>query len=123
MNSPQGRAVWSRRLWIWPALVLAAGCSSPQPTFQPSGDVWVDGPKALASGPAQDRVLWQYRMASAAMRRAQFADARQQLDEALARVGSIFDADAASRRARGYFTAEARKTFLGEPYERVMAYY
>ena len=118
-----GRAVRCRLLWIWPAVVMAAGCSSPQPAFRPTGDVSVDGPKALAIGPAQDRVLWQYRMASAAMRRAQFAEARQQLDGALARIGSIFDADAASRRARGYFTAEAKKTFLGEPYERVMAYY
>jgi tetratricopeptide (TPR) repeat protein len=83
----------------------------------------VDGPQALEIGPTRDRVLWQYRLAAAALRRGQFAEARQQLDDALARVGSIFNADASSRRARGYFTAEAKKTFLGEPYERVMAYY
>ena len=31
--------------------------------------------------------------------------------------------DDAARRARGLFTAEREKTFIGEPYERVMAFY
>jgi len=83
----------------------------------------VDGPQALAIGPTRDRVLWQYRIASASLRRGQYVEARQPLDDALARVGSIFEADKSSRRARSYFTAEAKKTFLGEPYERVMANY
>jgi len=108
---------------MWPVVFVVLGCSSPQPAFRPTGDAWVDAPQAIESGPVRDRVLWQYRMASAAMRRAQYAEARQQLDEALARVGSIVGPDLAARRARGYFTAEAKKTFLGEPYERVMAYY
>jgi hypothetical protein len=104
-------------------LLALVGCASPKSAFQPTGDPSIDGPRALETGPARDRVLWQYRMASAALRRGQFAEARQQLDDALARVGSIFSADRSSRKARGYFTAEAKKTFLGEPYERVMAYY
>ena len=33
----------------------------------------------------------------------------------------IFTADKGSRAARSYFKEEAKKTFLGEPYERVMA--
>jgi hypothetical protein len=31
--------------------------------------------------------------------------------------------DESARKARGYFHAESKKTFIGEPYERVMAYY
>src|SRR6185295_11142089 len=31
--------------------------------------------------------------------------------------------DEAAKRARSYFSPERSKTFIGEPYERVMAYY
>lgn len=75
------------------------------------------------AGPARDRVLWQYRSASTALRRSQYGEAKRLLDEALARLGGIFDRDRGSSSARGYFKAEAKKTFLGEPYERAMAYY
>ena len=124
-------AVHSRGLRILPPLVaglvllLVAGCASSSSGGKVvlTGDPLVDGPNAIQNGPPRDRVLWEYRMASAAMQRGQFADAKRNLDEALARIGGIFNADASSRRARGYFTAEGKKTFLGEPYERVMAYY
>jgi hypothetical protein len=68
-------------------------------------------------------VLWQYRTAAAAMHRGQFPCAKQLLDDALLTLGGIYGKDKSARQARGYFHEEARKTFIGEPYERVMAYY
>lgn len=83
----------------------------------------VDGPRLIEEGPARDRVLWQYRTALAAMHLAQFDVAAQHLDDALNRVEGVMGYDRSARKARRYFTPEAKKDFIGEPYERVMAYY
>jgi hypothetical protein len=37
-------------------------------------------------------------------------------------LGGIYGKDADAKKARSYFHAEAKKTFIGEPYERSMAY-
>jgi tetratricopeptide (TPR) repeat protein len=87
-----------------------------------TGDALVDGPNAIANGPPRDRVLWQYRTASAALRQGNFDVAKQYLDEGLAAIQGIYGKDEEARKSRGYFQKEARKTFLGEPYERSMAY-
>lgn len=100
------------------------GCASrPQQAWTPTGDLLVDGPAAVAQGPPRDAILWQYRTAAAAMRRGNYALARQMLDPAIARLNSLYDRDRSARRSRSYFVAESKKTFVGEPYERVMAYY
>src|SRR5207244_12441751 len=78
---------------------------------------------AIEPGPKVDRVLWEFRTAATAMRRGQFSDAKQLLDDALLTLGGIYGPDKEARKARGYFSVEAKKTFIGEPYERVMAYY
>ena len=52
-----------------------------------------------------------------------FEVAKPLLDDALLTVRGIYGKDPDARKARGYFTKEERKTFIGEPYERVMAYY
>ena len=116
---------WLRLCVLGAALGVLAGCatSQPQSSFPVSGDPLTDGPTALARGPARDRVLWQYRIAAADFRTGQFAEAGQMLDEALARVGGNVGPDRLARRSRGMFHEEAKKTFIGEPYERVMAYY
>jgi hypothetical protein len=87
-----------------------------------TGNLMVDGTNAIANGPRKDRVLWEYRMAAAAMRQGDFALARHNLDDALATLRGIFGPDPTAKQARGYFNAEAKKTFVGEPYERAMAY-
>jgi hypothetical protein len=117
------------KLRHWPvmsALVLALvlGCASqPKPPAHAlTGDPLQDGQTMIEQGPRKDRVLWQYRTALVAMRRGQFGLARQLLDDALLTLGGSFGADPSARKARGYFHEEAKKTFLGEPYERVMAY-
>jgi hypothetical protein len=77
----------------------------------------------ITNGPPKDKVLWQYRMAAAVMRRGDFPLAKSLLDDALLTLGGIFGKDKSASQARGYFHEEAKKTFIGEPYERVMAYY
>ena len=109
-----------KRLWVLTgALLIASGCATTPVPLYLTGDPLVDAPNAIQNGPPRDRGLWQYRLAAAAMRHGQFAEARATLDEALARLGGIWNTDKESRQARGY----SKKTFLGEPYERVMAYY
>jgi hypothetical protein len=106
-------------------LTLAlAGCSSTPPAHQlvMTGDLMVDGPNAIAQGPPRDKVLWQYRTAAAAMRQGNFALAKENLDDALTTLQGIYAKSADARKARSYFHAESKKNFIGEPYERSMAY-
>jgi hypothetical protein len=56
------------------------------------------------------------------MRQGKFDVAKQNLDEALTTLQGIYGPDPNAKKARGYFHAEAKKTFIGEPYERSMAY-
>ncbi len=104
---------------------LLVGCATTQTgeSWQRTGDPLTDGQAAIEHGPKRDRVLWEYRTAATAMRRGQFSEAKRLLDDALLTLGGIYGPDQAARKARGYFSAEAKKTFIGEPYERVMAYY
>jgi len=104
------------------ALLTVAGCATTTRQIVLTGNVMVDGPNAIANGPPRDRVLWEYRTAAAAMRQGNFSLARQYLDDALLTLGGIYGYDPNAKKARGYFHGEARKTFIGEPYERSMAY-
>jgi hypothetical protein len=105
------------------ALLFLSGCAT-RPTHHVAltGDIMVDGPRMIAEGPPRDKVLWQYRTAAAAMRRGDFATARTLLDDALLTLGGVYGKDAEARKSRSLFSREARKTFIGEPYERAMAY-
>ena len=73
--------------------------------------------------PERDRVLYDYRSAASALRAGEYEDAKARLDDAIARIGGIITNDAQAARARTLFSAERTKPFVGEPYERVMAYY
>lgn len=114
------------KTWLWPVLLvtcLGAGCASvDSKPLALTGNILVDGPNAVANGPPRDRVLWEYRTAAAAMRVGQFDLAKRSLDDALLSLGGNLGTDSEASKARSYFHAEARKTFLGEPYERCMAY-
>jgi hypothetical protein len=106
-------------------LVFAlAGCASTPPAHQVviTGNIMVDGPNAIAQGPPRDKVLWQYRTAAAAMRQGKFSLAKEYLDDALTTLQGIYGKSTDAKKARSYFHAEAKKTFIGEPYERSMAY-
>jgi len=106
------------------AIFLFTGCATtPKHQVAMTGNIMVDGPNMIAEGPSKDKVLWQYRTAAAAMRQGQFDVAKPLLDDALLTLGGVYGKDAEARKARGYFSREARKTFIGEPYERAMAYF
>src|SRR5687767_8535161 len=105
--------------------LLVAGCATTErtPPQRLTGNPAVDAPALLTNGPSRDKVLLQYRTAAAAMQRGQFDEAKRLLDDAILTISGIIGKDPEARKARGYFSPEARKTFIGEPYERVMAYY
>jgi hypothetical protein len=110
-------------LFLLTAVCLAlAGCATPQTKVVVTGNMMVDGPNAIQQGPPRDKVLWEYRTAAAAMRQGDFVLARQYLDDALTTLQGIYGPDSDARKARGYFHPESKKTFVGEPYERSMAY-
>jgi len=76
-----------------------------------------------ARTPAKDRVLWAYRNGLTALRKGRNEEAKIQLDEALSIIGNVFGPDKSAKRSRNYFNEESKKNFIGEPYERVMAYF
>ncbi len=103
------------------ALLAGAGCVelADMPAARAPG-----GDPRFAGVPERDRVLAEYRLAAGAMRAGDFEEAKKQLDDALLRIGGLISGpDDAAKRSRGLFTAEREKTFIGEPYERVMAFY
>ncbi len=112
-------------LSVWLLLLGVAGCatSPKQPPFVPTGDPVADGVARMERGEERDRVLWQYRTALTALRLGRREEAKPLLDAALARLQGLYGPDSEARRSRGYFAKESRKTFVGEPYERSMAYY
>jgi len=89
----------------------------------PTGDPLVDGQNAIDFGPPKDRVLWDYRTGLAAMHFFKSGAAVPYFEDALTRVEGVFQYDRSARQSRRMFSEEAKKTFIGEPYERVMAYY
>jgi tetratricopeptide (TPR) repeat protein len=76
---------------------------------------------SLKAAKAKDRALWQYRLGAMYLRSGRPDDAKRHFDEALARVNGIVGRDESASASRNKFKAESTKTFIGEPYERVMA--
>ena len=105
------------------AVLLFCGCATTKPQVPLTGDILVDGPNMISNGPPRDKVLWQYRTAAAAMRQGKYDVAKPLFDDALLTLQGIYGNDPEARTARGYFSAEAKKNFIGEPYERSMAYF
>jgi tetratricopeptide (TPR) repeat protein len=129
---PQGGRRFSRRLHrrapgvivLLLSVTLLAGCATtPRTSVLHTGDPVVDGKAELAVARPQDRVMWNYRIAASALRAGNFEEAKARLDEAILNMGGIINNDADAARARGLFSGEDRKIFIGEPYERVMAFY
>ena len=70
-----------------------------------------------------NHVLNRLRAGVAAMDAGDNALAAQTFDEALLTIETMYGGSDEAAEARGMFTAEDRKIFRGEPYERAMAYY
>lgn len=125
---PERRSI---RRTIAPCVLLVAlasgfaGCATApdRPSFVPTGDPIIDGNAQRAAARPQDRVLWDYRIAASALRLGNFDEAKSKLDDAILNMGGIIANSADAARARSLFSGENAKTFIGEPYERVMAYY
>jgi tetratricopeptide (TPR) repeat protein len=107
------------------ALLFASGCVSDPSRARdhPSTAAAPGAADRFGALGGRDRVLFDYRFGAAALRRGDFAEARARFDDAIARIGGIITNDADAARARSLFSAERTKPFIGEPYERVMAYY
>ncbi|MBI4658451.1 MAG: hypothetical protein HY735_06330 [Verrucomicrobia bacterium] len=112
-------------LGVTVALLAAIGCASPtkNPSWVLTGDPMLDGRAAISQGPAKDKVLWQYRTGLEALRRGQFDEAKALFDDALLTIGASSAQDKEAKKSRSLFSREERKSFRGEPYERVMANY
>lgn len=115
----------ARFAFLLAAVLLLAGCATAprRASFALTGDPIVDGNREQQAAPKQDRVLWDYRIAAAALRLGQFDEAKAKLDDAILTMGGIIANSADAKKARSLFSAESTKTFIGEPYERAMAYY
>lgn len=126
-REPLMRSSWIkglRRLLVVSSLALFAGCATvPRSQIVHTGDPVVDGNAELSAAPSQDRVMWNYRIAAAALRAGNFEEAKARLDDAILSIGGIINNSADAARARRLFSGEKAKVFIGEPYERVMAYY
>jgi hypothetical protein len=108
--------------WLWLCVMCLAftGCATTsRSSASSSASLGESQPTFLA----KDKVLVDCRSAATAMRRAQFDDAKRSLDDALLTIGANTAGDKSAKKSRGYFSEESKKTFRGEPYERVMAYY
>lgn len=107
------------------AALFIAGCAS-EPMAPPvpmTGDLLIDGNAQLAAARPKDRVLWEYRVGSTALRRELWEEARLKLDDALLQASANFgNVNSEAARSRRMFRNESDKPFIGEPYERVMAH-
>lgn len=114
------RSIWPRALLLVAALVTLAGCAGPA---LPTDQLLVTNDPKLAGTVVRDKVLWQYRLGLAALRAGEYDEAKQRFDDAILTMGGILADREDAKRARSLWSGEERKTFIGEPYERVMAYY
>jgi hypothetical protein len=108
------------------AFELLTGCMdgpAPRRAIAYTGDPIVDGNAELAAAPPKDRVLWDDRIAATALRLGNFDEAKAKLDDAIVKGGGIINHTADAAKARSLFHPEDTKTFIGEPYERIMDYY
>lgn len=101
-------------------LGLSAGCATYSEGHTSSA---ASAPGSAPQAPRRDQVLWSYRNAALAMRAGRFDQAKAELDEAIAHLGGILGPNKDAASARRLFNEESKKMFIGEPYERVMAYF
>ena len=105
--------------YYWTSPVLA---SDPPPSVTPPATA-AEADARLEASPERDRPLLMYIAGLMHLREGHYSEARSLFERALAIVDARFGKDRNAARARGYFKKERSKTFVGEPYERVMANY
>ena len=117
--------------FLFMSIFVIAGCaSSPGYDEKALADYLQDKPselrgvfgKVVIEG-EHNHVLNRLRAGLAAMDAGRDDLAAEAFDEALLTIETIYGGDEKAAKARGLFSAEDRKVFRGEPYERAMAYY
>ena len=111
--------------------IAFSGCASLSAVDQKKIDAYLaDKPKELhpfltkvVAGEKRNRALNQMRAGLAAMKSGHNDLAAKLFDDALLTIETIYGGDEKAAKARGLFSAEDRKVFRGEPYERAMLYY
>lgn len=114
------RSIGPRAVLLVAIVVTLAGCVGPA---LPTDQLLVTNDPKLAGTVVRDKVLWQYRLGLAALRAGNYDEAKERFDDAILTMGGILANREDAQRARSLWSGEERKTFVGEPYERVMAYY
>ena len=126
---------WRSVMLACGAALVAAGCSGPaaeRPQIDQSAveSYLADKPEAthsmfrrvVAEG-ERNRVLNLLRAGLGALQLGHDQVAAAAFDAALVTIETVYGGDETAARARSTFTAEDRKVFRGEPYERAMAFY
>jgi hypothetical protein len=114
---------------VWLLLALVAGglggCATRAVPYRPpwTGDPLADGLHAVTNAPPKDKVVWQMITARSALFQKKYDLASDLLDDVLLSIENRYGKDKEARKSRKLFQDEADKFFIGEPYERVMAYY
>ena len=111
-------------------LVIAGCASSPEYDEEALAAYLQDKPdelrgvfgKVVTEG-ERNHVLNRLRAGVAAMDAGHDALAARAFDEALLTIEALYGGNEEAAKARSLFSAEDRKVFRGEPYERAMAYY
>lgn len=114
------RSILPRAILLVAVVFTLAGCVGPA---LPTDQLLVTDDPKLSGVVVRDKVLWQYRLGLSALRAGRYEEAKQRFDDAILTMGGILADREDARRARSLWAGEERKTFIGEPYERVMAYY
>lgn len=115
-------------VWLLLVLPVFSGCSSVNQA-QLAGylkdkpkELHPDFQKVVVEG-ERNQVLNRLRAGLKAMEYGHNSLASRTFDEALLTIETIYGGDEKAKQARAMFTAEDRKVFRGEPYERAMAFY
>lgn len=121
---PPCRPTWTRTLLAAASALALAGCATTPSADSPrTGSAHATAADRNPPAAERNRVLFNYRLGATALRLGQDDEAKARFDDAILRIGGIITNDAQAAKARSLFSAEATKPFVGEPYERVMAYY
>ncbi len=107
--------------------LILVGCSTTKtPSYYHSltGDPIQDGYIRIEQGDPEDKILWQYSTALELLRLGRIDEAAELLDEALLSQEALaIDGGKKARQAQRVFYPESTKVYIGEPYERAMAWF
>ncbi len=109
----------------FPVACVIVLCATPQAAVKEhasSETALVKAKAGLLKSSKSDRVLHLYRVGLCAMRAGDWTLAKSTFDEAIKSFDAMYGSSPEARRARSVFHPESSKTFMGEPYERIMAY-